>query len=65
MRLKAVVRYLAGQEILASLLDPFDCEQFRQKKIYKTIDIVFIMNYNVLNKRSSGFLQKTLFFKGV
>ena len=26
-----MVRYLAGQEILASLLDPFDCEKFRQK----------------------------------
>ena len=45
-----MVRYLAGQEILASLLDPFDCEQLRQKIFYKTIDIAFILNYNVFNK---------------
>lgn len=52
-----MVRYLAGQEILASLLDPFDCEQFRQKKFfYKTIDNVLILNYNVFNKQSNGFL---------
>ncbi|MBF1685026.1 MAG: hypothetical protein HXO78_09960 [Selenomonas sp.] len=56
MRLKAMVRYLAGQEILASLLDPFDCEQFRQKIFYKTIDNAIIMNYNVFNKQSNGFL---------
>ena len=51
-----MVRYLAGQEILASLLDPFDCEQFRQKNFYKTIDNALIMNYNVFNKQRQGFL---------
>lgn len=34
-----MVRYLAGQEILASLLDPFDCEQFRQKNFIKLLTL--------------------------
>ncbi len=34
-----MVRYLAGQEILASLLDPFDCEQFRQKIFIKLLTL--------------------------